>query len=306
MQPKTCFALIALAAPVLAQMPLRQDPNKVVAVVDGRDVTWGEVQRILAAAPPQLTTMFQQNPQNALMQWFIMQHLGREGEERKLDQKSPLKEQLEAMRMNYLADARLNEEFNAYPVTTDMIEDFYNQNRARYGRSRISGVYVKFKPEVKQGAVTPEDVAAAAQGILMGAGAQRTEAEARALAEEIARRLRAGESMKELSDEFSEDQAAKEKGGDIGYVTQTSDLPEPLRRAALALEAGAVSDPIRLPAGFYVIRVDEKGAQPLSQAAPEIIEEIRKRHLDEYMKSLNARFNPVIKDPTALVPMQRR
>jgi parvulin-like peptidyl-prolyl isomerase len=306
MRPKTCFALIALAAPVLAQMPLRQDPNKVVAVVDGRDVTWGEVQRILAAAPPQLTTMFQQNPQNALMQWFIMQHLGREGEERKLDQKSPLKEQLEAMRMNYLADARLNEEFNAYPVTTDMIEDFYNKNRARYGRSRISGVYVRFKPEVKQGAVSSEDVAAAAQGILMGAGAQRTEAEARALAEEIARRLRAGESMKELSDEFSEDQAAKEKGGDIGYVTQTSDLPEPLRRAALALEVGAVSDPIRLPAGFYVIRVDEKGAQPLSQAAPEIIEEIRKRHLDEYMKSLNVRFNPVIKDPTVLVPMQRR
>lgn len=294
------LALIAAAA--FAQSPLRRDPKTVVATVDGRDVTWGEVQDILAVAPPQLTAYFQTNPQAALMQWFIMQQLGKEGEERKLDQRSPLKEQLATMRMNYLADARMNQEMNGYLVTNEDIEKVYAANPARYERVRVSGIYVKFKPETKQGATSTADIAAAAAAILQGAGVQRLETDARTMANDLVRRLRAGEPMQALVQQYSEDDATKAKGGDLGYITGSSPMPGELVRAALSLQVGAVSEPVKLPAGYYILHGDERGPQPLSEVSADIAEDLRKQHLDEFLKSLNDRFRPIIKDQTFLIP----
>jgi parvulin-like peptidyl-prolyl isomerase len=298
---KKCFLLLLSAAGAFAQLPLRQDPKAVAATVDGRDLTWGEVNQILAVAPPQLVTYFKQNPQGALMQWFIMQELGRQGEAKKLDQQSPLKEQLDAMRMNYLADARMNEEMNLYPVPLSAVEDFYKKNQARFERVRVSGVLVKFKAETKAGATSAADVAAAAAAILQGAGIQRSETDARALAVDLVKRLRAGESMKTIVAQYSEDDASKGKGGDIGYVSGTSPLPAEIVKASVALRQGDISEPVRLSTGFFVLRADERSVQPMNEVVQEISEEIRKVHLDQFLKGLNDRFRPVIKDPMLMV-----
>jgi hypothetical protein len=135
MQLKQCFALFFMAGSLLAQLPLRQDPKDVVATVDGRDVTRAEVQQILFVSGPQFAATFQANPQVALYQWFLQQHLGKEGAAMKLDQESPLKEQLEALRMQYLADARVNLEMNSYQVPRAAVEKYYAQNVTRYQRN---------------------------------------------------------------------------------------------------------------------------------------------------------------------------
>jgi hypothetical protein len=49
------------------------------------------------------------------------------------------------------------------------------------------------------------------------------------------------------------------------------------------------------------LRCDEKDAQPLSDATPEIETELRKLHLNDFMKSLNDRLRPVIKDQSLIV-----
>ncbi len=301
MLAKKCFLFLLSASAAFAQLPLRQDPKGVVATVDGRDVTWGEVQQILAVAPPQLVTYFKTNPQAALMQWFIMQELGRQGEAKKLDQQSPLKEQLDAMRMNYLADARMNEEMNLYPVPFSVVEDFYKKNQARFERVRVSGIFLRFKAEAKAGATSANDVADMAAAILQGAGVQRSEADARTLALDLVKRLRAGESMQTLVTQYSEDQASKAKGGDIGYVSGTSNLPAELVKASVEMRQGDVSEPIRLSTGFYVLRADERSVQPINEVVQDISEEIRKTHLDQFLKGLNDRFRPVIKDQMLLV-----
>lgn len=300
MQLKHAFAFLLTAGTLFAQMPLKQDLKDVVAVVDGKDVTRGEVQQILYVAGPQFVTLFQQNPQVALFQWYLKQHLGQEGAAMKLDQESPLKEQLEALRMEYLADARINREMNSYQVPRAAVEKFYDQNLARYQRVRVSGIFIKYKPGDVTGTTTA-DLAAAAQAILSAGQVQRTEADARKLAADLAVRLRAGEDMATLVKQYSEDPASNTKGGDIGYVTTSGTLPQEIKAASLGLVKGSVSDPVRLSTGFYVLRCDEKDTQPLTDAAPDIETELRKTHLDDFMKGLNERFRPVIKDASLIL-----
>jgi peptidyl-prolyl cis-trans isomerase C len=300
MHLKQCFAFLFLTGALYGQLPLRQDPKDVVATVDGRDITRGELREILFVAGPQFANLFQSNPQLALYQWFLKQHLGKEGAELKLDQQSPLKEQIEALRMEYLADARINLEMNAYQLPDGAMERYYNQNITRYQRVRVSGVFLKFKPKDGQG-TGAADLAAAAQAILSAGQQQRTEDEARVLALDIVKRVRAGEDMAKLAAQYSDDPASKAKGGDIGYVSGTSEFPAEFKAAVLGLVKGTVSDPIRLTTGFFVVRADEKGAQPFQDAAADISTELKKVHLDEFMKALNERFRPVIKDQTLIV-----
>jgi peptidyl-prolyl cis-trans isomerase C len=304
MQLRKCFLLLVFASAAFAQLPLKRDPSTVVATVEGRNVTWGEVQQILAAAGPQFNSLFQQSPEAALMQWFMIQHLAKEGAEMKLDQQSPWKEQIESMRNTMLADARMNQEFNGHPVKNEELQAFYDKNKSRFQRVRVSGIFVKFKPETKAGATSPQDVAAAAAAILQGAGVQRSEADAKTLAADLVKRLRAGEPMASLVTQYSEDEATKTKGGDLGFITSTSGMPPEIVKAAMPLQEGQVSEPVRLAAGYFILRADERGFQPLSEASGDILEEIRKAHQDEFLKTLNTRFRPVIKDPTLIIPTQ--
>jgi parvulin-like peptidyl-prolyl isomerase len=308
MQLKHCFAFLLAAGTVFAQLPLKQDLKDVVAVVDGKNVTRGEVQQILFVAGPEFAAKFQANPQVALYEWFLKDHLGKLGAELKLDQQSPLKEELEALRMNYLADAYINYEMNSYEVPREAVQKFYDANVTRYQRVRVSGVFIKFKPSENAGTSTA-DLAAAAAAILSAGQLQRTEEQARGIATDVAKRLRAREDMAKLAQQFSEDPSSNTKGGDIGFITSASSYPQEIKAAALGLAKGSVSDPVRLSTGFYVLRCDEKGAQPLGEASPEIEVELRKAHLDEFMKALNSRLRPVIKDPSLIIqqpaPAQR-
>jgi peptidyl-prolyl cis-trans isomerase D len=75
-------------------------------------------------------------------------------------------------------------------------------------------------------------------------------------AEDVLKQIKKGGKFDDLAKKFSED-AAKDKGGDIGWIAQGQALPE-YEKAAFSLPAGSVSDLIRTQIGFYVIKVLEK------------------------------------------------
>jgi parvulin-like peptidyl-prolyl isomerase len=271
-----------------------------VAIVDGKEITREDIQKIAFVAGPRFTSMLQVDPKAALFEWFLTQHLGKEGAELKLDQQSPLKEEIEAIRMQYLRDARINMEMNTYRAPQADVEKYYAQHANRYQRVKVSGVYVKFKPNENQGTGTAA-LAAAAAAILSAGQVQRPEEDARTLALDIAKRLRAGEDMAKLAEQYSEDAASKTKGGEIGWVNFASNYPAEFTLGALALAKDDVSNPIRLPGGFYILRADDRTAMPLDDASSDIQVELKKVHLDEFMKGLNERFRPQIVDPTLIV-----
>lgn len=93
----------------------------------------------------------------------------------------------------------------------------------------------------------------------------------RARAEALAARVRGGADFAAIARESSEDAASREAGGDLGEV-QAGTLPEALDEAISHLAVGAVSDPVRGPGGFHVLRVTERRAP-----APPAFESVRER-----------------------------
>lgn len=76
-------------------------------------------------------------------------------------------------------------------------------------------------------------------------------------ADEIRERIINGEDFTKVAKEVSEDEATKDKGGELGLFSRGS-LNEALEKAAFELKEEVVSEPIKTPLGYHIVMVDEK------------------------------------------------
>jgi parvulin-like peptidyl-prolyl isomerase len=94
----------------------------------------------------------------------------------------------------------------------------------------------------------------------------------RALINALASRLTKGEAFPELVAQFSEDEATKNRAGDLNYFAEERMLPA-VFAAAQSLGEGETSGPIRSRLGFHLLRLTSvlpPELLSLAQAAPEI------------------------------------
>lgn len=95
-------------------------------------------------------------------------------------------------------------------------------------------------------------------------------------AKEIKKKLDAGASFEELAKQESQDLLSKDKGGDLGYFNSGTITPE-FETAAYKLKIGQISDPVKSPNGYHIIKLtDKKDLKPYD----EVKDSIRK-HLEE-------------------------
>jgi peptidyl-prolyl cis-trans isomerase D len=102
------------------------------------------------------------------------------------------------------------------------------------------------------------------------------EAAARKRIDEAAARVRKGEDFAKVAAALSEDQNTRARGGDLGFVSEGLFDPA-FASAALALEAGRVSEPVRGAAGWHLVKAEEvvpAKQVPLEAARPEIAREL--------------------------------
>ncbi len=105
---------------------------------------------------------------------------------------------------------------------------------------------------------------------------------AEALALDLVKRARAGEDFAELARAHST-AASRASGGDLGRLNR-GDLPPDLEKAAFALAASAVSDPIPTSRGLLILRSVEKNESAFTPF-DEVKEAILRRLAQERMAS---------------------
>lgn len=82
------------------------------------------------------------------------------------------------------------------------------------------------------------------------------EAAARRKVEEAKARVQKGEDFARVAAALSEDENTKDRGGELGFVSEGL-FDEAFASAALALEAGQLSDPVRSASGWHLVQAEE-------------------------------------------------
>jgi peptidyl-prolyl cis-trans isomerase D len=109
------------------------------------------------------------------------------------------------------------------------------------------------------------------------------EAEIRSKAEHVLQMLRDGGDFAALAQQYSEDTATQEKGGDLGFFSR-GQMVKPFEDAAFSLPVGETSDLVRTAFGYHILRVEDKIAgevKPLVEVQQDIVAKIREEKARE-------------------------
>jgi peptidyl-prolyl cis-trans isomerase D len=94
--------------------------------------------------------------------------------------------------------------------------------------------------------------------LLMTVGKTDAEVEEiRQKAADVLKQANKGAKFEDLAKKYSEDPGTKDKGGDLGWLTQGQTVPE-FEKTAFGLEKGKISDLVRTQYGFHIIKVLDK------------------------------------------------
>jgi parvulin-like peptidyl-prolyl isomerase len=224
------------------------------------------------------------NREQWLHQWELLRKLTKMAEDAKLDQESPYKESLAYGRMNVLATAEINATVNLIVVEPGEIVKYYDSNKQRYTQVRVKAIYIAFSDD------------AAASGASKGKR-PLTEAEAKAKADKLLAAIKGGADFVKLVKENSDDETSREKDGDFATLHSSDNIPDAFRAAVFALKKGDVSEPLKQPNGFYLLRAEEVTVRPLSEVRDEIYNELKNIRSDVWLRGMDREAKVQIVSP---------
>jgi len=118
---------------------------------------------------------------------------------------------------------------------------------------------------------------------------------------------KSGKDFAELAKSYSEDPAARKDGGDLGVFKKGDMLPE-LEQTILALKPGEVSELVSTPAGFHIIKLEERiqgKTKPFESVKVEIEDAVYRKKSEErfslWAKELRSKASVEVKDLKGLL-----
>ena len=94
---------------------------------------------------------------------------------------------------------------------------------------------------------------------------------------EVQEKLAAGEDFAELAKNYSDDFGSRDNGGDVGFTTGSSFVPE-FEAALMEMEVGQISEPVKTQFGFHIINLTALDIEPvptLDEMRMEIVQELK-------------------------------
>lgn len=240
----------------------QQDPNRVVATINGQQVTARQADELLKVIPANQRRS--SDVASLLERAYMLQQFADEASKLNLDQQSPWKDDIKLSRENILAQAYIQRLTSEPGATSDAAKQYYDSHPKEFEQTKISGILISFAPP----------------GTPAGGKNVKTEDQARQKADDIEKKIKAGTDFTTLARTESDNANLAARGGDLGTLTPDApNVPADIKAAIAKLQPGQVSEPIRIPNGFYIIKVDSRSQEPFDKARPNIV---LKQQFDKY------------------------
>jgi peptidyl-prolyl cis-trans isomerase C len=288
--PSTAPQAPSPASPSASQLKARgpeavakQDPNRVVATIEGKPLTAKQAVDLLKPLSPEDRKRFESNLPALVQQAYMREQLAQEGAKLSLDQQSPWKEQIENARTGILAQAYLNRMTTGGGGTaTADPKQFYDTHPEDFDQVKLSGIFVSFAPPGTPASKAPN---------------ARSEEQARDKANDLEKKLKTGAEFSAIARTDSEHHSSTQ-GGSLGtYALGDAQIPADLKAAILKLQPGQVSDPVRVPGALLIVKLDSRNKLSFDQAKPSIEQKMQTEKSQAILKQEFEKYKVQVQDP---------
>ncbi len=203
------------------------DEKKVLAVVEGREITQEDLELVIQSLNPKQANQFQsEEGKQRLLQELVNQELiYLDAVEKGLESNFDYQRSLKKMKENFLKQYAMNAMFQQAEVSDEEIQAFYEENPDQFQQpeqTKASHILVDEEEEAKK----------------------------------IKDELDNGASFEEKAQEAS-GCPSSQKGGDLGYFSKGKMVPE-FEAVAMDLKPGEISEPVKTQFGYHIIKVVDR------------------------------------------------
>src|SRR3954471_5135254 len=226
------------------------DPNKIVLQIGDEKLTAAEFDAYVSDLPPQNQATVRGPRKREFAELIIeTKLLAHEAEKRKLQDDPKVKRQAEFVRQQVLANALAHDV--QQQVDEAAVKKFFDEHKNTF--ERVAARHVLIRTAGSKVPLRPGQPAEPADP----AGKAKYDAQAKAKADDIVRRLKAGEDFGKIARAESDDTGSGAEGGDLGSFTRGRMVPA-FEQAAFSLKEGEISQPVKSDFGWHVIQVTGK------------------------------------------------
>lgn len=263
----------------------QRDPKRVVATIDGKQITAQQALDMIKPVRAEDRKRFEANLSTLVQQLYMQREFADDAAKLSLDQQSPWKEQLQMARSSILAQAYLNR-LTTNSTSGAPAEDpkhYYDAHPDEFDQVKLSGIFVAFNVP---GTPAPN------------ANASRTEQQARDKANDLEKKIKGGTDLAALARSDSDDKRSGPTGGELGtFATGATNLPPDIKAVIAKLQPGQVSEPVRVPSGFYILKVVSRTKVPFDQAQTQILDKWKNEKSQAALKQEFDKYKIQVQDP---------
>lgn len=232
--------------------------NKIVARVNGKEISQDDVLKFLNDIGPQVAIQFRspEGIQKVIVELVNQELLYLDAKDNKMDEEEAFIQMLEEAKVNMLKSYALNKLISNIDATDEELEEYYQSHKE----------YFKQEESLKASHILVDD---------------------ESKAEDIIQEIKDGLSFEEAARKYSSC-PSKDVGGDLGQFTRGQMVPE-FEEAAFSMEEGAISQPVKTQFGYHIIKLQERipaGIKAFNEVRKDIYRQVvalkqQERYLDK-------------------------
>ena len=256
-------------------------PDRVVLAVGDVKITAAQFDQIVDALPEQYRSVARGSGRKQLADNIVrIEILSQEGKRRKLDETSAYRTQSTFEDANILANMAYEQIGKDAKLDEADVRKYFEAHKSEFEQVRARHILIRM-----QGSPSP----------VRPGQKDLTEAEALAKAQDLRKRIQAGEDFAQLAQKESDDTGSGANGGDLGFFHRGQMVPT-FEQAAFAMQPGDLSEPVKSPFGYHVIKVEAKETKSFDEVRQELERRMRPEQAQKTVDELQKKTPPVL-DP---------